>query len=250
MKLGRQRGSSSKPFRFFFASICAGTICLAGLAGIREVQSQNATTAGRRGEKTSFTDAQIVEGFLKTTFGAEFQSGPNSDRIRKFESTIRIFVDNRGAPDRSEAVEHVVADIRRLIDNLDIAITTSRDQANVVVSLVRDRDLGKTIRAVYGADRAKRIQRSLEPQCLSSFRKDESFRIVHSEVILVVDAGDFIFYDCAYEEILQALGPINDTSTVPWTMFNDDVQMGFFDVYDQHLMNMLYDPRVKAWMTR
>ncbi len=80
------------------------------------------------------------------------------------------------------------------------------------------------------------------PQCLSGFRKDETFRITHSDVILVVDAGDFIFYDCVYEELLQALGPINDTNAVPWTMFNDDVQMGFFDVYDQYILNILYDP--------
>ncbi len=33
-------------------------------------------------------------------------------------------------------------------------------------------------------------------------------------------------------------------------MFNDDVQMGFFDVYDQFLVNMLYDPRVRPGMTK
>jgi hypothetical protein len=33
-------------------------------------------------------------------------------------------------------------------------------------------------------------------------------------------------------------------------MFNDDVQMGFFDVYDQYLLNILYDPRIIAGMTR
>jgi Protein of unknown function (DUF2927) len=33
-------------------------------------------------------------------------------------------------------------------------------------------------------------------------------------------------------------------------MFNDDVQMGFFDVYDQYLVNMLYDPHVRPGMTR
>jgi len=37
---------------------------------------------------------------------------------------------------------------------------------------------------------------------------------------------------------------------VPWTMFNDDVQMGFFDVYDQYLLNILYDPRIRPGMTR
>ena len=61
-------------------------------------------------------------------------------------------------------------------------------------------------------------------------------------MILTVDNGDFIFLDCAYEELLQSLGPINDTASVPWTMFNDNVSMGFFDVYDQYILNILYDP--------
>ena len=49
--------------------------------------------------------------------------------------------------------------------------------------------------------------------------------------------------------MLQSLGPINDTSSVPWTMFNDNVSMGYFDVYDQYILNVLYDPRIKAGMT-
>jgi Protein of unknown function (DUF2927) len=32
-------------------------------------------------------------------------------------------------------------------------------------------------------------------------------------------------------------------------MFNDNVSMGFFDVYDQYLMNMLYDRRIRPGMT-
>ena len=67
---------------------------------------------------------------------------------------------------------------------------------------------------------------------MSGFRKNERFEIEHSDVILTVDNGDFTFLDCAYEELLQSLGPINDTSSVPWTMFNDSVH-GFFDVYDR-----------------
>ena len=48
---------------------------------------------------------------------------------------------------------------------------------------------------------------------------------------------------------MQSLGPINDTASVPWTMFNDNVSMGYFDVYDQYILNLLYDPRIKAGMT-
>jgi len=32
-------------------------------------------------------------------------------------------------------------------------------------------------------------------------------------------------------------------------MFNDKVSMGFFDVFDQYILNLLYDPRIKAGMT-
>jgi hypothetical protein len=32
-------------------------------------------------------------------------------------------------------------------------------------------------------------------------------------------------------------------------MFNDNVSMGYFDVYDQYILNLLYDPRIRAGMT-
>jgi hypothetical protein len=32
-------------------------------------------------------------------------------------------------------------------------------------------------------------------------------------------------------------------------MFNDSISMGYFDVYDQYILNLLYDPRIKAGMT-
>ncbi len=123
------------------------------------------------------------------------------------------------------------------------------EDANIIVNLVRDRDLSRTIASLYGSERAREISTSLDPQCLSGFRKNDQFEIEHSDVILTYDSSDFTFLDCAYEELLQSLGPINDTSSVPWTMFNDDVSMGFFDVYDQYILNLLYDPRIKAGMT-
>lgn len=212
--------------------------------------AENVEIAYRRSlERKSFTDAEISDGFFKVTFGAEFHIAGGIDRIRKYDGPVRVYIDNRASPDRTAQVGAVIADIRTRIRDLDIATTDNRDDAQVVVSLVRDSDLARMIRTLYGVDRARRIQHKLEPQCLSGFRKDESSRIQHSDVLIVADAGEFVFYDCIYEEMLQALGPINDDKTVPWTMFNDDVQMGFFDLYDQYLLNALYDRRIKPGMT-
>jgi hypothetical protein len=204
----------------------------------------------RAAERTTFTDAEIIDGFYRIVFGAEFHVSGSVDRIRKYEKPVRVNVDSRAKPDRRKEVAEVVDDIRSKIRHLDIAMADSRKEANVTVTLVRDRDIEKTIRQFYGREQAARIVKSLEPQCLSGFRKDELFRIEHSDVIVVVDAGEFIFRDCIYEELLQALGPINDDDDLPWTMFNDDVQMGFFGIYDQYLLNILYDPRIRAGMTK
>jgi hypothetical protein len=208
-----------------------------------------AIASRQRAEKKSFTDSEIVEGFFKTAFGAEYHLAGRVDRIRKYDMPVRVYAEGDGRPDRKAQLAKVVADIGRRIQHLDIAITESSDDANVVVNLVRDRDMSRTITSFYGSERAREIRTSLDPQCLSGFRKNDRFEIEHSDVILSYDSTDFTFLDCAYEELLQSLGPINDTSSVPWTMFNDDVSMGFFDVYDQYILNLLYDPRIKAGMT-
>jgi hypothetical protein len=202
----------------------------------------------QRSEKKSFTDAEIVDGFFKTAFGAEYHLAGRVDRIRKFDGPVRVFAETDRA-DRKAQLGKVVTDIGKRVQHLDIAMTATAEAANVRVKLVRDRDLYRTITSFYGVEKAREIRTSLDPQCLSGFRKNEQFEIEHSDVILTVDVSDFTFLDCAYEEVLQSLGPINDTASVPWTMFNDNVSMGYFDVYDQYILNLLYDPRIKAGMT-
>jgi hypothetical protein len=204
--------------------------------------------AHQKHQKKSFTDSQIIDGFLKTAFGAEYHLAGRVDRIRKYETPVRVFTDG-GTATRKKQIGKVVADIGRRVQHLNIAMVENSNEANVTVKLVRDRDLYPTLASFYGEDRANEIRTSLDPQCLSGFRKNDQFEIERSDVILTTDNGDFTFYDCAYEEMLQSLGPINDTNSVPWTMFNDNVSMGFFDIYDQYLLNILYDPRIKAGMT-
>ena len=235
-------------FRRFLAAVLAGAgICV--LVAPQPVSAEIPAIASRqRSERKIFTDTEIMDGFFKTAFGAEYHLAGRVDRIRKYDAPVRIFVDGNRA-DRKAQLAKVVADIGKRVQHLDIAMSDSGDAANVVVKLVRDRDLNRTIATYYGVDRAREIRASLDPQCLSGFRKNDKFEIEHSDVILTVDNGDFIFFDCAYEELLQAMGPINDTSSVPWTMFNDNVQMGFFDVYDQYILNVLYHPSIKAGMT-
>jgi hypothetical protein len=211
-----------------------GTFALIAIAlaaiGSRPANAENPDISSRRAsERTNFTDEEIKDGLFKIAFGAELQLDVPVERIRKFDEPVRIFVVSKGLPDRRSEIATIVDDIRARVNHLDVAVTNDRRAANFIVTLVADRDLTRTIRSRYGSDSATRIEQSLNPQCLSGIGKDRRYRIRRAELILPVDAGEFTFYDCAYEELLQALGAINDDRSVPWTMFNDDVQMGFFD---------------------
>jgi hypothetical protein len=240
-----------RTFRQTLASSAIAVALTAIVPGIIAPASSgenSAISSRQRGEKKVFTDSEIIEGFMRTAFGAEYHLAGRVDRIRKYEAPVRVFADGTRA-DRKAQLAKIVADVAAKVQHLDIAMTDNNEEANVLVKLVRDRDLYSTMTTFYGSERAKEIRSSLDPQCLSGFRKNEKFEIEHSDVILTVDNGDFVFRDCAYEELLQSLGPINDTPNVPWTMFNDNVSMGYFDVFDQYILNLLYDPRIKAGMT-
>ena len=164
-----------------------------------QAKPENPEIAKRRAtERKTFSDAEIIDGFFRTVFGAEFHVAGRVDRIRKYEIPVRVYADVRAKPDRRAQLAAVVADIRTKVQHLDIAVIDKRKGANVVITMARDRDIEKTIRKFYGREQADRIVQSLEPQCLSGFRKDDLFRIQHSDVIIAIDAGDFIFYDCMY----------------------------------------------------
>lgn len=233
------------------AAIVALSVISIGGILTRPAQAENEYISIRRAsEQTTFTDSQIADGFFKIAFRAELQVGPRVDRIRKFDGPVRVFIDNRGTPARRGLMEAVIRDIGARVEHLDIAVVTTRQDSNFVVILVPKRDFQRTILSRYGRARARQIEQKLNPECLSGISKDAEFRIRRAEVILPADADEFRFYDCAYEEALQALGAINDDNSVSWTMFNDDVQMGFFDVYDQYLLNIIYDPRIRAGMDK
>jgi hypothetical protein len=231
--------------------LAARSVLFVALAGTLAQAAENPEIARRRAaERKTFTDGEIFRGFFATAFGAEMRIAGRVDRIRKYDKPVRVFVENQAQPDRSMQIAEIVADIKARVERLDIAMVAERREANVVVRLLAEKNLYPALRAAFGPARMRSIHQSLDPQCLSGFRKDAKLRIVQSDVFLVADASDFIFYDCAYEELLQSLGPINDTDKIPWTMFNDKVAMGFFDVYDQYILNILYHPKVRPGMTR
>lgn len=59
-----------------------------------------AVSSRQRSEKKAFTDSEIIDGFMKTAFGAEYHLAGRVDRIRKYHAPVRIFVDGSARTDR------------------------------------------------------------------------------------------------------------------------------------------------------
>src|SRR2546426_10492500 len=78
----------------------------------------------QRTEKKTFTDSEIVEGFLKTAFGAEYHLAGRVDRIRKYDAPVRVFADGT-RPDRKAQLAKIVADIAARSQLLVISLAAS-----------------------------------------------------------------------------------------------------------------------------
>src|SRR6187401_3187265 len=157
------------------AAVVRAGLALAALVWPAFATAENPAVISRqRAEKKSFTDGEIVDGFLKTAFGAEYHLAGRVDRIRKFDGPVRVFAES-DRTDRKAQLAKVVADIGKRVQHLDIAMIYTNEAANVRVKLVRDRDLFRTISSFYGAEKAREIRTSLDPQCLSGFRKNDNF---------------------------------------------------------------------------
>src|SRR4029453_4701680 len=110
----------------FIATLAALTIPIALLP---PAAAEPPTIAARqRTEKKNFTDSEIVEGFMKTAFGAEYHLAGRVDRIRKYEVPVRVFADGRA--DRKAQIAKIVADIAAHVKHLDIAMVEKNDDAN------------------------------------------------------------------------------------------------------------------------
>jgi hypothetical protein len=191
------------------------------------------------------SDAEVIRGFNLTVFGAEYSPlGFQSNYVRKFNGTVRFYIESLSRRDRSAEVRAFIQSLNRSIAGLSTQIVSSKSQANFVVYIVDRKDYENVVRdKVY-----RRATASTPGKCLvrSVFSRSG---ISRSDAVIVADEGEALFDRCKAEEILQGLGPLNEHPSLRESMFNDRTRHTQFTRFDRLILNMLYDRRIRNGAT-
>ena len=192
-----------------------------------------------------FSTEEVLTGFHKTVFGLEYRSWSwRPYLVKKFTVPVRFYVHNLARKNRKPVVRRFIKDIDQKIRGLESALALSPETSNFQIFIVDRKQYADVVRTkIYKNDKADVPGRCLV-RVVSGRRG-----IKRSAAVIVSDEGEFLFQRCLVEEVLQGLGPMNDDQSLTHSVFNDSSRHSRFTVFDQILMNMLYDPRIKPGMS-
>ncbi len=192
-----------------------------------------------------FSTEELLDGFHKTVFGLEYRSWSwRPYQVKKFTVPVRFYVHNLARKNRKQAVQTFLSTLSRKIRGLETTLATSAENSNFQIFVVDRAQYSSVVRNdIYQDDKADVPGRCLV-RVVSGRRG-----IKRSAAVIVSDEGEFLFQRCLVEETLQGLGPMNDDDSLTHSVFNDTSRHNRFTVFDQILLNMLYDPRIMPGMS-
>lgn len=199
-----------------------------------------------RAANDTFSTEELVKGFEKTVFGLEYRSWSwRPYLVKKFTKPVLFYVHNLSSRDRRKTVKRFIREIGQRVGGLTTAVTNDPKQANFEVFVVDRMQYAPVVKKdIYKNDRAK-----VPGRCLVRVVSGRQ-GIKRASAVIVSDEGEFLFKRCLVEELLQGLGPMNDDKRLTHSVFNDSSRHSRFTVFDQLILNMLYDPRIKPGMSQ
>lgn len=205
-------------------------------------------------EVKRFTDQDLIDGFVRTVFGAEYEAPADALLVvKKFTRPIRIRVEaipsdtfpEAQARQRARDAERIIRLLAARVPNANIAIVDRLSRANVLVAIT-DRRHYMSVGDVLLRGNAGFMRNTT---CAGVPAWFPNYAMERAVTIIPGDLDSRQFASCVSEETLQVLGPVNDDDTLEFSTFNDRNDLGGFPLFDQMILNMLYDRRIRPGMT-
>lgn len=198
-------------------------------------------------DPTSVREDLIRKDFMRVVMSAEFGGKTRFGRsVKKYNDTVRFAIVNHAKEDRRQAVRDFIWELPEKIDGLNASVVSDAKRANFRIHIVDEDQYASVIREyIYKSPNAP-----VRGQCFVRVLPGKRGGIKATDVVIVSDHGERIFERCLVEEILQGLGPLADKGNPEYSVFNTASQHTSFTLHDRVLMNALYDPRIKAGMSK
>lgn len=189
----------------------------------------------------ALSDEEIKRGFNLTVFGSEIAPlGFQARYIHKFKGEVKFRIHNLSSKNRTRSIRQFIGTLEKQISGLKVRIVGNGEAANFNIYAVNRANYIQTVREKVEKSRTANVP----GKCLVKSKFSRA-GMIRSDAVIVSDEGEALFRRCLIEEILQGLGPLNESTSLSKSVFNDTSKHTTFTNFDRLILNMLYDPRIK-----
>lgn len=221
------------------------------------------------GVDTPFDMDDIIETFQSIAFvdeygGPTFSNAPSGAEIplSKWNAPIRVefLTEASVTPSMKEKDKiFVEAYVDRLAQLTKHPIAVVPANGNFTVHLFGHddrnrlaRDIQKRVPAIpqSALDLVSDLPRNVHCLVMSFAQQNRPNVTTQAVAVIRAEHPDLMRQACYHEEIAQGLGLGNDSPEARPSIFNDDDEFAYLTTLDAVMLEILYDPRLRAGMTR
>lgn len=192
--------------------------------------------------------AFIETAFYNVALQHEYSSGTKP--LAKWQQPIKIWINHR-IGDKELHQELAELHIQHLaqVTQHPISLVNKESEANVKWIYTRQSKWISESKRILNLKSTKHLNSAI---CTAGYRTNAKGEIVYAGIIIPVDQarsrGKLVA--CIVEEITQVLGLPNDSDTTYPSIFNDHTPEDLLSPLDVVLLQLLYEPELKAGMTK
>ncbi|WP_442915795.1 DUF2927 domain-containing protein [Leisingera sp. SS27] len=213
------------------------------------------------GPDTPYDAEDLARSFEQLAFYDEYGGAGISGGLGRWSGPVRIaaeFGPSVQAGQRAQDRETLADYAARLARITGHSISTVSGRANfhvIFASLDDSAYVAERVRELLPAISARDLSLLAAPPrsyyCLVVAGGPQTDPLSYTRGVALIRAEhpDLVRKSCVHEEVAQGLGLRNDSPRARPSIFNDDDEFALLTSFDEKLLQMLYDPRLKAGMS-
>ncbi|NSY38615.1 DUF2927 domain-containing protein [Leisingera sp. ANG59] len=213
------------------------------------------------GPDTPYDAEDLARSFEQLAFYDEYGGAGIADGLGRWAGPVRIaaeFGPSVQAEQRDRDRDTLADYAARLARITGHSVSTVSGRANfhvIFASLDDSAYVAERVRELLPAISARDLSLLAAPPrsfyCLVVAGGPQSDPLSYTRGVALIRAEhpDLVRKSCVHEEVAQGLGLRNDSPRARPSIFNDDDEFALLTSFDEKLLQMLYDPRLKAGMS-